>query len=285
MKINFTTRVRAVVVSSVTALLVLGGLIDRTNSLLHDLLLSIGVIGELDQDVFAALLISFILIVGVVWVLYFKVQGISFVAIAMFPGVAIFPYVLAADRVVSSITDYLSAGAAALLATAVYWLVSYLLILSANVLNGAVLYDIPLGQAGKAAQFIFSLVSLYLLYGFTFSVGLPIHYRIIMIALFSAYFSFSSIWVLQISMRQVIINTLAITTMLVYLTLLMAVWPIQSVYVTLLAVIFMYMMLNIALEMREKLSNMLWIEYGLLLALAVLILITNSTWGINGVLL
>jgi hypothetical protein len=64
--------------------------------------------------------------------------------------------------------------------------------------------------------------------------------------------------------------------------IVLSIWPIQSIYSILSAAVIYYILLNIALENRPKLSKNIWLEYIFLILLVIILLFTNSTWGING---
>lgn len=278
-----TTRVRSLIVTSFTAglfVIFLSGLLDI--SLVSS---TLGIGNQIGGNVFAALVISSCLALGTTWVLFFKSKQRSILVLSLFPALAIFPYVLLADSVIKSIFTGLGQISVSIIAAAIYWVVTYLLILTANVLNGALLFNIPLGQAGKAAQFIFSLISSYFLIAFLFGGAFGIEIRLLVISVFVFYFSYACIYVLQLPTREIWMSSLVITLVMVVITVLLSVWPIASVYATLVAVVFFYIMLNVALEVREKIGNAIWIEYAVLLVLIAIILFTNANWGINGRLL
>lgn len=275
-----TTRFRAIAISTITAgifSLVLLGVLD-----FGFLASQLGSEDQLAVNVLSALVISLLLFLGTLWVLFLKGKNYSLLILGLFPSVAIFPYILLADSVVSSVFSDLGKVSVAIIATAVYWLVCYLLILTANVLNGSILFNIPLGQAGKASQFIFSLISAYFLIAFLFGAAFPIAVRVVVVTIFVFYFSYASIFALQIPWRQVLVSSTTITLLMIVVTVLLSIWPIGSVYATLAAVVLLYIMLNVALEMREKIGSTIWIEYGVLILLVVIILFTNAQWGING---
>jgi hypothetical protein len=148
-----------------------------------------------------------------------------------------------------------------------------------------VLYSIPLGQAGKASQFVFSLISSYLLIAYLFGGAFSLELRLLLIGSFSFYFAYSGIWALQVSAQQVWLSSGAIALVMVLLTGLLSVWPIPSIYATIVAVVFLYIMLNVALEMREYINRAVWLEYGVLLIFIVIILFTLGEWGINGTII
>ncbi len=280
-----TTRLRALIVTSITSVLVFVSLAGIDVFSYKELLAAIGIQDVVAIEFTMAALIMAMLAIGVLWVLFFKRKGASFFAIGMFPSIALFPYVLLADSIIKSIFTGLGQISVAAIAAIIYWLACYLLVLTANVLNGGVQYNIPLGQAGKASQFIFSLISSYFLMAFLYGAAFPLTLRVALIAGFIFYFAYSTIWALQVPAKQVLISALAIMSVMVLLTLLLSIWPISSVYATLTGVVVLYVLLNVALEVREHVGNMVWLEYGLLILLVVIILFANGNWGVNGSLI
>lgn len=276
-----TTRIRAIIVATFTSLILLSGLAGIID---YDKLL--GSEGDVEAmliaDFLAAAVLSILLVFGTWWTLFFKRKGFSLIIIGAFPGMAVFPFLLLIVSIITSIFSGLGQVAVSLISVVVYWVVAYLLILTANVLNGSVLFNIPLGQAGKAAQFIFSLVSCYFLIAVLFGAAFPIQSRVFFIGLFVFYFAYSTIWSLKVPVKQVWLSAISIAAIMMLSTLLLSIWPIASVYATLSLVVMLYVMLNVALEMREKVGETIWIEYIALMLLVAIILFTNSNWGING---
>lgn len=278
-----TTRFRAIIVTTLITLLFflgLSGIVD------YELVLSEQGIAEgvLSEFVIAGVF-SLLITIGTWWTLFFKRKGLSLLTIGTFPGMAAFPFMLLFVSIITSIFSGVGQLAIAFISSLVFWLVVYLLILTANVLNGAVLFNIPLGQAGKAAQFIFSLISSYFLIAFLFGAVFPIEARIGLIATFVFYFSYVNMWALEdINNRQAWLSAVSITAVISMATLVLSIWPIESIYTTLSLVVILYILLNVALEMRQRIGSMIWLEYAVLTFLIVLILFTNGIWGINGTL-
>jgi hypothetical protein len=277
------TRIRAIILASIATavfVLTLSGIVDPRAALDR-----VNITSTVFANFIIAGLVSLVLAVGLPWVLFFKRRGMSPFTIGLLPAVIAFPLVLLLDSVIVPALSDFTQFSIIVIVGAVFWVATYLLILTANVLNGSVLYNIPLGQAGKAAQFIFSLISTYFLIAYLFGAAFPIEVRVILIATFVFYFTYSAIWVLRVPLRQAFVSAGAITAMMVLVIILLSVWPISSVYATLAAIVFFYIMLNVALEMREIIGRMVWVEYVLLVSVVLLILFTNSSWGINGSLL
>lgn len=276
-----TTRTRAILVSSVTTFVFLLG-IARIIVWQPGLAVTED---NTTQNLFIGVLVSVLLALGTSWVLFFKSKNKSLLILSLFPGVAIFPFILLADSIVSTIFADLGKAAVTLIITGLYWLISYLLILTSNVLSGSLIFSIPLGQAGKAAQFIFSLISAYMLIAFLFGAAFPIEIRILGVCAFVFYYSYACVYVLQVSNYQMLLVSIAVTLLMGLVIAVLSVWPIGSVYATLTAVVLLYVMLSVALEIRPKISNAIWVEYAVLFMLVIVILCVYGNWGINGSLL
>jgi len=217
------------------------------------------------------------------WVLFFNVRKTALITIGMYPSIAILPYLILTLSILLTIGSSLnkllfSAGLAA-----GYGILTYLLILTANILNGSLQISLPLEQAAKATQFIFSLISSYLMMVFILGANLQIAMRLIYIIPFIFYFSYSGIWFLKgINSTQILLKSIGVTMVMALSIVVLSIWPIQSAYSILSAAVIYYILLNVALENRPKLGKSIWIEYIFLAILIVLLLFTNSVWGING---
>lgn len=277
------TRVRALVLSVISTLLFVVFLfrIVELNSLFSSLAVSDQAKNLLGDFAFATL-ISLVIAIGTGWVLFFKKIEGSVFSIGIFPGAAILPYTLLSQSIVSSVFSGLGQIPAGIVVAAIFFVIAYLLILTANILNGSILFNIPLGQAGKAAQFIFSLISTYLLLVYSFTVINNVEFRALLVFAFSMYFAYSCIWMLQITSKQIVSPALLIALLVVAATLLISMWPIATAYATATIIVFYYICLNVALEIRHNLGRMIWVEYAILVSLVIIILIFNSSWGING---
>lgn len=220
------------------------------------------------------------------WTLFFKRKNKSLIWIGLFPSVALVPLALFAYNVLPGFLANIEIISFSIVTTAVFALYTYLLVLTANVLNGAVLYQIPLGQAGKASQFVFTLVSTYLLLVLIFGSNLNPLIRVVVMAVFSGFLTFSATWCLQsYTGRQLRIISITIGLIIGLFTLLASIWPIAGVYASVIVASIFYMSLNIALEIREMIKNALWVEYSVIVGVIILALFLLGEWGINGSLL
>ena len=220
------------------------------------------------------------------WTLFFKRVKGSLINIVLFPAITIIPYLLFSDTVLESLVSGLGGVSGLIVLLIGFGIFLYLLLLTANILNGSVIYKIPLGQAGKASQFIFSLIGTYFLINYSIiSEGFgtsKILFLICMTLPFIAYWSFANVWILQLSFKQTIISAIVITLVMLLSLTSLYIWPVPSIYYTVINTIIFYVLLNIALETRQKIGNAFWVEYYVLLALCIGALILLSSWGING---
>ncbi len=235
---------------------------------------------------FTSFAAAIVLFVFTLWVLFFKVKGAALITIAAFPSFAIIPYLIVSLSILTSIGSTLNKVIFSAAIALGFSIITYLLVLTANILNGSLYIQLPLEQAGKAAQFIFSLISSYLILIYVFASNQSILLRLILSSLFIIYFSYSSIWMNKnVSLKQVTIRSVSILLVMILSIVLLSIWPIESAYAILTVSVIYYILLNIALEVRSKLGRAVWIEYGVLLVLVLILLLTNGDWGINGTLI
>lgn len=220
-----------------------------------------------------------------VWVLFFKSKQGSLFAVSLFPGLAALPLLLGSESILQQIRTEFGQVAVLLIIGAGVWLISYLIILTTNVVNGLILYGIPLGMAGKASQFIFTLIATYLLLVQFFSSDLPTEIRALVLMVYTFAASYSACWQILGKRREVSMTAGAISGVVGLAILVISIWPLDPIWSSLFVIVVYYTLLNIALETRQRLNNMIWIEYGLLISLVCLIIFSAANWGINGSLL
>ncbi|MBE0574251.1 fibronectin type III domain-containing protein [Candidatus Dojkabacteria bacterium] len=218
------------------------------------------------------------------WVLFYKVKGKRFFTIALYPTVVLIPLLVLSSSIILTINTTSYKFIFALGASLGVVFVSYLLMLTANILNGAtILGQLPLEQAAKASQFIFGLVSTYIMLIFTFSSNFNLILKLGLVLAFVFYFTYSALSsIKELSEYHLLLRALSVVLVMFIAILAISVWPIESIYSILVLAIIYYIIFNVALEVRGKVGRSLWVEYGLLIGLITLLLVTNSVWGING---
>ncbi len=276
-----TTRTRAVASATIFTLVYFLSLTGIMQSGLAGL---VNFNSEFVLEITIGTILSILMLVLSAWTLFFKTRRGTFFNIMLFPAVTIFSYTVFSDTVVSTILGLAQVPATVILVIG-GWLVSYLLLLTANVLNGAVLYNIPLGQAGKAAQFVFSLIGAYLLTAFSLGSDLPLAVKVGLIFTFVFYWSYSAIWQLQQLNGRAFLSALSIAITIGLTALILSVWPLATIFTTLVVVLFFYILLNVALENRHRIGGAFWVEYSVLLIAVLLILTAFAEWGTRGTII
>lgn len=220
------------------------------------------------------------------WVLFFKVKRKALLTIAAFPSVIIIPYLVLFLSILFTLNSYVTKFGFSFVISIGLIFITYLLILTTNILNGSLQFTLPLEQAGKASQFIFSLLSTYLMLIFIFSSNYNLVIRLVVLMAFVFYFTYSCIFLIKgLSEYQAIIRTIVVDVIMGVAILVLSVWPADSVYIILSIAVIYYILLNITLEIRNKLGKEIWVEYSVLLLLITFILFTNAVWGIKGTII
>ena len=109
--------------------------------------------------------------------------------------------------------------------------------------------------------------------------------KILSVLMLSYLFSIIALWNIEIKYYQRIVASLGIGLMMGLCSFVLILWPVESTYVALILSLLFYMALGMALEIREVLSNRVWLEYFFLYLVIVLVLLLTSEWGINGQLI
>jgi hypothetical protein len=235
-----------------------------------------------DNIIYAFGLSAIVLLINS-WVLFFNHNKKSFTVTGIYPSVTLFPFFILGFTLYDSISNNVAKLLLVLVMSAAFAVLSYIVLLTNNILHGSIKMQLPLEQAAKAVQFIFSLISTYLIMIFVLGADIDIVRRIAFILPFIFYFTYSSVWFLRHLRKKDVVNKSILITLLVGLSIVVvAVWPIDSVYSILFSAVVYYILLNVALENRKKIPYGYWVEYLVLISLAIFILFTTAFWGING---
>lgn len=238
---------------------------------------------SLRDNVIYSLVLSVIILMINSWVLFFNHSRKSFSVTGVYPSIALFPFFILGFTLFDSINNQVARLVLVLAMSAVFAVLGYITLLTNNILHGSIKMQLPLEQAAKAVQFIFSLLSTYLIMIFVLGADIDIFRRLVFILPFIFYYSYSSIWFLRHLRKKDVFNKSILLTLLVGLSIVVvAVWPIDSVYSILFSAVVYYILLNVALENRKKIPYGYWVEYLVLISLAIFILFTTAFWGING---
>ncbi|HEC65328.1 MAG TPA: hypothetical protein ENI23_08540 [bacterium] len=237
------------------------------------------------ESLLRSLIISFIVFIGIYWVVNFKIKIDRVLPILTFPALLIFVISFFAELIIFTSLD--GAGEIGfLIASAIVLSVFvYVAVLTANILNVSVASKIPLGQAGRAAQYVLVLLASYLGFFILFSVGLIVFIRLPAIFLFTLFLSYSSFWTIELKNKESVLSSLILSFIVLFAATVLVIWPLSVGYVSLMLSMIMYMGLGVGLEIREKITGYVWVEYSLLFIVMIIIALLFASFGINGTLL
>lgn len=230
--------------------------------------------------------ISILVVMLSLWIVRKKQSIQTFTNIVLFPTLIYLPMVLFTTSITFSINSVENLLIISILFAAGSGVALYLLFLTMNILHTAHYRQIPLEQAAKAAQFLFILISTYILLIYAFGSDLSFYQRTLTIIPFIGYYTYVSTWSLkEIVNSQIVIRTIVSTLIMVLAVTILSIWPVYYVYAMLVSAVIFYIMLSISLEIREKLNTYVWVEYSVLLIIVLVLLFSTASWGINGTII
>lgn len=204
----------------------------------------------------------------------------------LYPAFVLTPLIMLSATIVESESTVISQLVIGGIISLIFALLSYFVLLTVNILNNSIHRDLPLAQAARASQFIFSLVSAYLTLILFFSSNFDFPIKLLMIGVFVYFLTYLTILLLPTENKKTaLFKTLSITTVVLFATFVFGIWPIDYVYAILGIAIVYYILLSVSLEIRGHVNKYIWSEYGFLIGLISLLLLLNSFWGINGPLI
>ncbi|MEI7578865.1 MAG: hypothetical protein WCJ58_02370 [bacterium] len=233
-------------------------------------------------DPWKPLILGLIIYVGTFWVLFFKVKGERLLTILLFPAINIFALTLFSELIVDNVLNGVEQFGAIFISIIIFWGYTYISLLIANILNTAHLADIPLEQAAKAAQFVLTLITAYIMFFILFSNDIFIILKIGIVVLLAFLSSYNSLWTIDLKARQRFTASLIIALLMCFASMIISIWPISAPYIALILTLLFYIFLGISLEIREIISSSVWIEYNVLFLLILVLIILVAEWGING---
>lgn len=235
-----------------------------------------------NQVLFNALVVSGIFFIGLYWVLAFRVKGIRFITILGYASFLVFVQSLFLELIVFQNIGRISEKTISLIALAFFGLVIYLLILTVNILNVSYVSRIPLAQAAKAANFLYTLFGAYFSFLLLFKIGLGDIVKLIVFILVVSLLTLNILWFKKESFRQLFGETSALVLCMVTLYIALIIWPLQVEVSSMVYTVVFYILLGLGLEERETTSVLMRIEYLILMIIVVFLLLKLVVWGING---
>ncbi len=221
---------------------------------------------------------------GINWVMHWKIHGERYITIALFVSFSVFIIQVFLSSITQS--EYSVLKFFQVLGQAIpLFVITYLIVLTANLINYSSYKEIPLGKAARASSYIFSLLTQYFAFFVIFSQNIFPLLKFILTFFIVLYFSYCLLWDLKIGRDKNILLSTAIAFSTLLFGLSLAWWPLSAEIISLLIVLVLYVLFGIALEIRQKVSKYIWIEYIFLFIMILIFLVMSSNWGINGDLL
>lgn len=173
-----------------------------------------------------------------------------------------------------------------IISTPIFYIVTYLLYLTVNILQNSLHYDLPLEQAAKASQFIFSLIGGYFVIFSVMSASRSIMEKIGISGVFIGVFTLASIAMnKKLEIKEALFKTAMIAATIIFSIFVLSLWPINYIYIVLAIAVIYYILLSVALEVRTTVPKYSYYEYLILTFLIILLLFLGSEWGIRGSLI
>ncbi len=252
------------------------------------LLLQIGVIrfvgvdSELIKKVLGAFLIGLITYIGVLWVVSLNLTRYKLVIVPLFPALLLSLFTLFIQLSLYRGILGFQYAAFSLVTFIIFVVLTYFVILNANILNISSINVIPLARAGKSAQYIFSLIANYLFLTIIYNINISNILRIVITGIFFFYIVFQLNWVMSLSSKTNVKLTVPIMVVLFLMSLVLNLWPIPSEFIALIITVFLYIIFGIVLETSDKLSKAVIFEYFIVTILVIFFSFIVTDWGING---
>ena len=269
---NLTTRNRAIITSLLLTLVFF---------LFHQIAV-INFLSSIPFGIFVfPITLALMMALAFLWVLNFSIKGERLITIVGFASFNVFILAIFFESIIFS-QSILGQITTMVVSLVFVFILSYLIILTMNILNVSYHSDIPLGQAGRAASYLFSLLVLYVAFFVLFSNSILIFVRFLLVFTTILYFSYSLLWTLKIDFEIRFLSAFAIALAVTGFALVVNIWPVSSALLSFILAVILYVCLGVALEMKEKVSRYVWIEYGTLFIIIVFLLLLSTSWGING---
>ncbi len=234
-----------------------------------------------------AFILSFIVFGLTAFSFQFIFPNVKSILLSTYPAAILFPYALIVLPLFGEAGGSVAGVVISFIATIVVFFLTYFVMLTTNILYASMSINLPLEQAAKATQFIFSLISSYVVLIVGFSADISFTSKLALIAPFFILYTFLSIMMQKgVKMINALYRTAGICLTIVFGIFVLSIWPVDFVYAILTVAVIYYILLSIALELRnQKLQRYVWVEYTVLIILITLLLFINSFWGINGPLI
>lgn len=245
----------------------------------------LGASKDLSIDLVNPLVLATLAVLFTFWITEFNVTGERFLTILGFPALGALVFSLFMELIVDTIFGQLGVLSFVIISGMFFAFFIYIILLTANIINVAYLDDIPLGQAGRAAYYIINMILVYLLYLMIVSNSVNLVIQMGLLFIITYFVVNSTLWTIRLRAGKRMLVASSIGFLITFAYFVLAMWPIDVTYITFVLLILLYITLGLALEIRDRLGRMVWLEYSLLLLFVFIVLLLISSWGINGSLI
>jgi hypothetical protein len=270
-----STRFRILVTAALVPILFI--LLNLVNPDIPEFIANRGYIVPLALAILEAVLVA--------WVVNLNLRGERIFTVLAFPAASIGVFVAFLEIVVRTSGNTLDRISTLLLSAVILGIVTYILTATINILNLSATKNIPLGQAGRAAHYVLTMIFAYFSFVLLVTNDVSFFLKLGIVFLMIFTYTFVALWTISLAYSQRIISAIGISSLLTFSFLIMGIWPLESFYFALFMVLIYYMCLGVALEIREIISSWIWYEYGAIFAVILIILLTTANWGVNGTIL
>lgn len=232
------------------------------------------------DPIFVSLFIALIMYVGIYWVVNFDTNTMSFVTV--FAPAALLAF--ATSYVAQTGFSLFSPGSTLYLivACALFFFFIYISSLTANIINTWTFKNVALAQVAVTVFLLLSLVSFYFAsFALISFKSLPI---VVLGALVVGWFlAFCNIWLSGVKTVDSLKLSTLIACIVLFFSFVLFFWPIPTeMYAAVLASVYFVSSGVLTHAKKNTLNVWVWLEYLLILAIALGFLITTARWGIGG---
>lgn len=236
---------------------------------------------DLPDALVKSLILAFIVFLGVSWTVGFRIKKEKILTISLFPSFMIFLHSLFTELSLYQIFGLKTAVIGSVM-TILFIMLVYFSTLNSNILYISTFKSIPLEKAARTVQFIFSLITSYIMTLITLSLEINFFLKLFLMFVCIFFVSYQTFWAIGINFLINSRMAFIISILIISLVIALSMWPLGVEYISLTVSACLYVMLGLGIEPFEKISKSLWIEYILVLISVILVLLAAAEWGING---
>lgn len=157
----------------------------------------------------------------------------------------------------------------------------YALLLSANVFNVAAIRTIPLYRASSTVNFLFTLITAFLLFNVIFSFKMQFYWNTVAVALLAIPLVVQVIWSLEMEdvNSRVFATSVLLSLVLGEVALGLSFWPLSGGMASLILTTYFYTILGIVTHnFRDRLSRGVVWEYIGVAGLVLILALVSTSW-------